>query len=125
MTATTHEQALPRTAALSWGLLAGVLAWKLQLMVNYALIPYACWRDASILIHAASLLTFLTALTGAVVAWRSWQRTGTELQLELHGVRGRARFMAVSGIVLSLYFALLILGQWLPNLIIGACDGIA
>ena len=48
--------------ALWYGMLGGAIAWKLQLMVNYAVVPYACWHRVEILNHLASLATFLLAL---------------------------------------------------------------
>lgn len=112
-------------AALWYGLLAGAVAWKLQLVVNYAVVPYACWNRVEFLNHAASFATLALALSGCWVAWRTWRRMGTSDDLEMGGVVGRSRFMAVGGLALSGMFALLILGQWLPNLMLSACDGLS
>jgi hypothetical protein len=117
--------ALPSTKRLWFGFLAGVLAWKLQLMVNYALVPYACWQALVALIHVASVVTLALALGGAVVAWGSWRRLGEGVEMESGGIASRSRFLALSGVALGLFFALLILGQWLPNLLLGPCDGIS
>ena len=125
---TRVQAALPdpvRTTRLWYGFLAGVLAWKLQLMVNYALVPYACWQRLTVLVHVASTATFLLAVSGAVIAWGSWVRAGRGYEMEAGGVHARSRFLAIAGLVLSGYFALLILGQWLPNLLLGPCDGIS
>lgn len=116
----------PRALAALWyGLLAGAVAWKLQLVVNYAVVPYACWNRVEILNHAASLLTFSLALSGCWVAWRTWKQAGKDGDVEAGGIVGRSRFMAVGGLALSALFALMILGQWLPNLMLSPCDGIS
>lgn len=107
-----------------YGIMIGPLAWKLQLMVNYALVPYACFHEMSILIHLASLLTVALALTGAAVALTSWGVVGRGLETENGGAEGRSRFMALAGLLSSGFFALIILGQWLPNLVLSPCDGI-
>ena len=126
MTTLAHEPAdLPRIRTLWFGLLGGALAWKLQLMVNYALVPYACWRELTILVHLASLATLLLALGAAAVSLRSWRSAGSSFELELGGPIGRSRFMALLGVVLSVYFALVILGQWVPNLLLSPCDGLS
>lgn len=124
---TTAEEATAAvgTGRLWYGLLVGAAAWKLQLMINYGLVPYACWHDLSPLIHLASLSTMLVAVSAAWVAWGSWKRVGEGKDTAVGGPVGRSRFMAVSGIVASGYFALLILGQWLPNLLLSPCDGIS
>lgn len=116
----------PRGLARLWyGVLAGAAAWKLQLVVNYALVPYACWQRAEWMNHGASLATLLLAASGAWVAWGSWRETGGGTDTAHGGAAGRSRFMALSGMALSGLFVLLILGQWIPNLLLGACDGIS
>lgn len=122
---TGDHRALPSTRRLWVGFLSGLIAWKLQLMVNYALVPYACWQGLTALIHLASGATLVLALGAAAVAWRSWRRLGEGVEMESGGVTGRSRFMALSGVALGLFFGLLILGQWLPNLLLGPCDGIS
>jgi hypothetical protein len=108
-----------------YGIFGSIVAWKLQLVTNYALYPYLCWHRLEIVNHVLSLLFFGMALSGALMAWRAWRHMGEETDLERGGVIGRSRFMAVSGIILSLYLALVILGQWIPNIVLSACDGIS
>jgi len=125
MQATEERFTQTRGVARLWyGVLIGAAAWKLQLVVNYALVPYACWHRVEIVNHGASLATFLLALTGAWVAWGSWKETGEDFDTELGGPVGRSRFMALGGMALSALFALLILGQWIPNLFLSPCDGL-
>lgn len=112
-------------AQLWYGLLAGVVAWKLQLMVIYALVPFACWNGLYWLIHVATVATIALSLSGAWVGLVNWRRVGRSGDTAQGGVLGRSRFMALSGLVLGLFFAFIILGQWLPNLMLGPCDGIA
>ena len=124
--AAEERLAEPRSAAALWyGVLAGAFAWKLQLVVNYAVVPYACWHRFELMNHLASLATFFLALSGAWVAWRSWKRAGEEWDTERGGLVGRSRFMALGGLALSLLFALLILGQWIRNLLLSPCDGLS
>jgi hypothetical protein len=120
-----------RGAAVLWfGFLGGAAAWKGQLMVNYMLVPYACWHGLSITIHLASLAFLLLALWAGWTAWGSWQETGGHPRGEggydrtVSATMGRSRFMAVSGVIMSAYFALVILGQWIPNLLLSPCFGI-
>jgi hypothetical protein len=108
-----------------WGVFAGPAAWKLQLVTNYALHPYLCWHRLEIVNHLLSVAFLLVALSGAVVAYRAWRHMGEATDLAQGGVIGRSRFMAVSGIALSIYLALVIFGQWVPNIVLSACDGIS
>lgn len=115
----------PGLSRLWYGLLIGAAAWKLQLVVNYAVVPYACWHRAEILGHLASFAAAALAASGAWVAWGSWKRYGGGMETEHGGAPVRGRWMAITGLVLSAYFVLLILGQWLPNLLLSPCDGIS
>ncbi|HEX8211538.1 MAG TPA: hypothetical protein VF584_15305 [Longimicrobium sp.] len=108
-----------------YGVLIGVVAWKLQLVVNYALVPYACWHRAEWMNHLASFAMIALALSGAWVSWGSWKRMGGSLDTSVGGPVGRGSFMALSGIALNALLALHILGQWLPNLFLSACDGLS
>jgi hypothetical protein len=118
-----------REVAILWfAFLGPLLAWKLQLMVNYVLVPYACWRGLGVLIDLASLLTFSVALAAGWVGWGRWklaaeareragQPPGSPIDTEI----SRARFMAAAGMGLGAFSALLILAQWLPGLLLNPC----
>jgi hypothetical protein len=124
----SHEEQVAggRIQPMLWyGIFGSIVAWKLQMVTNYALYPYLCWHRLEIVNHVLSLIFFAMALSAAFVAWRAWQHMGEHTDLAQGGVIGRSRFMAVSGILLSLYLALVILGQWIPNVILSACDGIS
>src|SRR5690606_9176544 len=127
MTIAAHEGAsrLPGNGRQLFAFLAGILAWKLQLMTIYALVPFACWRDLGLLIHLASLASVLLALGGARVGWGIWKRSGEAADTELGGPVGRSRFLGLTAVALNAFFALVVLGQWIPNLFLSPCDGIS
>jgi hypothetical protein len=59
---------------------------------------------------------------GALCAWSSWKRLhGTPGTLEDAGA-GRARFMALFGLVTSALFALLLLNTAMPTFLLRPCD---
>jgi hypothetical protein len=108
-----------------YGVLIGIVAWKLQLVVNYAVVPYACWHRAEWINHFATFAMLALALSGAWVSWGSWKRMGGSLDTAVGGPVGRGSFMALSAIALNALLALHILGQWLPNLFLSPCDGLS
>jgi hypothetical protein len=112
-------------ARLWYGLLIAPAAWKLQLVVNYAVVPYACWHRVEWVNHLASFAMAALALSGAWVSWGSWKRTGGSLQTDVGGPVGRSGFLALLGVGLSALLALHILGQWIPNLFLSPCDGLS
>jgi hypothetical protein len=108
-------------AALWTGVLGPPLLALLALEVNYALVDWACTRDASWVLHAVAALLFLLALATGGLAWRTWRRAGEYEPGEGAGVVPRSRFLAMLGVMISPFFALVIVGIWLPNLIVGPC----
>lgn len=108
--------------ALWAGMLAGPFAWLLQFQINYSLVQSACEAGHKLALHLVTLGALVLVSAGAVLAWRSLQRLpeGPTDQGDDHGTR--ARFMALSGIGLSLFFTLLIVAAEIPNWILRACD---
>lgn len=107
--------------ALWFGLLAAPLAWSAQLMADYALIAHSCFpatgqRDTLLypsvaaIVLILSALAILTAIAGIVVAARSYRRIGGDHpadRTQFHDAPiavGRARFMALTGVLASTLF---------------------
>ena len=116
----------PGAPLLLWaGLFVAPAAWALNLQANHMLSAFACegwWRPA---FHVVTLITVSIALTGVWLAWRSWQTLrDADGRQEVRALRHRierSRFMAAAGLVLSAYFALTIMAQWIPALFIEPC----
>lgn len=111
-----------RDLVLWTGILLAPFAWATQLLVNYSLTTTACTYDQRWMLHGVSLAAWLTALGGALIARRAWRRltSGSTLEGDAHAV-GR-RFMALGGIVLSLFFAVVIFALELPTWWIDPCQ---
>jgi hypothetical protein len=104
------------------GLLAGPLAWLLDLEVSYALASQACPDDHLSwlrLVPAAALALVAAGLVSAGVCFR---RLRTHADEEGGRPDDRAYFMAVSGLVMSALFALVILAGAIPRFLLGPCD---
>ncbi|HEX6898403.1 MAG TPA: hypothetical protein VF789_01765 [Thermoanaerobaculia bacterium] len=125
---TTHDvdprpPRVERRDVLLWlGVLAGPLAWAAQLQINYALAPTACALGGKTFLHLVSLVAFLVAVAGAFVGWL-WRRKLPEGSTEFGDAEAsRARFMALSGMILGLFFALVIVALEIPNWTLRVCD---
>lgn len=121
---TPRERELAGSKAMltQWtGVLAGPLAWLMQLSTNYALVEHVCSTGNEFLLHGISGVAVLATAAGAWLAWGVWKRTGSSWPGEEGGTIGRSRFMAASGLVFSAFFAVLILGQTIPTLMLGPC----
>lgn len=115
----------PKAGQLWAGWLVAAAAWGLHLLVSYGLVELVCKKPAiletvwvEIILHGLTILFFLLALSGAALGWHISRRLRTERKPSDHG---RSKFMATSGILLSLFFATVILVQGLPNMVLPTC----
>ena len=64
------------TGLLWLGLLAGPLAWSVQLQANYALSDWARQGRPLAALHLVSAACLLAAAGGGWLAWRNWRSVG-------------------------------------------------
>jgi hypothetical protein len=96
-----------KQAVLGTGLIMAPLAWFGSLEANFALARLACaghGKSALLLVSAAALSL---AIASGLLAWT---------QRNFH------RRLAVSGAVISALFAIVIVAQAIPNLMLGGCE---
>jgi hypothetical protein len=119
---TEHVPERRRTLALAGGFFLAPFAWATQLLVNYSLTPTACVSGQTWMLHLVSLVALVTAAGGALLASSAWTRL-TSGSTEKGDPRetGR-RFMALTGLVLSLFCVLVILAQELPTWWLDPCQ---
>ena len=123
MSDVANNTAMPTNALALWtGMLAGPIAWLLQMELGYALVPWACATGHIVVLHIVTLGGLLIAAAGALVAWREWRRSGREWPKGAGGPQMRSRFMAVLGLLTSVMFFLVILAQGLPSFILSPCQ---
>ncbi len=101
------------------GLTVAPAAWFLQLAVGYALVPMVCSHGSAWSMHLVSAVALLAALSGVWAGWRSVRHTAPSGGEE-SAARG-ARFLAIAGLLLSAYFALIIAMAWLPSFLVESC----
>jgi hypothetical protein len=104
------------------GILAGPLVWLLDLQVSYSIVQWVCGGGPHVVLHLVSLGSLLLI---AVAAFGSW----SALQWAARGEREdgaqpdeRGRFMAVLGLVMCAYFALVVVAGAIPRLVLDACQ---
>jgi nicotinamide riboside transporter PnuC len=110
--------------ALWTGMLGATFAWALHLVYSYSLVPAACAAGMSGFMYLGIPLFFGLALGCGYFAWRGW-----ELSKELppvddprHEMLKRVRFMALSGLVMTAFFAMVILAQSVPIIVQDPCE---
>jgi hypothetical protein len=111
-----------RNVALWVGVLAPPLAWLFMLQANYSVVTSNCQRARPPLLWSLMLTSLVLLGVGTWAAWRSWKALrGEPGSLESQGA-GRARFMALFGLMASALFALVILATSISTFILDPCD---
>ena len=106
-------------AALWAGLLAGPLAWAASLEVNYVLSYVACETRARWMLHLTTALALTLVGAGAIAAAQAW-RASTRHAVD-DATLARVRFMALGGLAMCAWFALVILATEIPALVLRPC----
>jgi hypothetical protein len=102
--------------------LAGPIARALTEQLSYMLTPTACWTGNHLLLYLVPLCTVVIVLACALFAHGRWKRE-PEGSTETGPPRvSRARFMAMAGFWLCVSFAVVILAEAVPNLVLRVCD---
>lgn len=123
-----HELNAPRRdSVLLWtSVLTGPSMWSIGLLVKYLMVHWACESGHQSALLIPAIVTFIGAISSAALGNRMLKEIDTAFEkpaVDVYPSVGRRRFMAISGIVLSLISALGILAQAIPPFVIGACDG--
>ena len=111
-----------RSQALAAGMFLAPIAWTLQLQINYSLTESFCRNGEQWILHLVSLGCLLVAAMGAAIAWMSWSRLTTGSTEGGDARVSGPRFVALSGLVMSLFFLLVIFAMDLPVWWVGACQ---
>jgi hypothetical protein len=111
-----------RTRALAAGLFLAPFAWASQLLINYSLTPTACAESREWLLHLVSLGMLLVALIGALIARGAWTRLTSGSTVHGDAREAGRRFLALAGLGLSLFVALVIVALDIPTWWLSACQ---
>ena len=94
------------------------LAWITAFTVGFVLASEVCATGRRWILFLVTGSALTAAAWGAATAWHSWKRLERG-----DGTPGdRRRFMALSGLLLALYFALVILALAIPQIVHRPCD---
>ena len=103
------------------GILAGPIAWAIDLEVSYALVHWICGTQQVLVLHLVSAMALLITAAGAAISWRALQQA-THAATTDRGERARASFMALLGLASAVLFSLAIVAGAIPSWILAACQ---
>jgi hypothetical protein len=119
--------AVGRVAALWIGVLAGPVAWAALLETNYILSYVACEQRQTWMLHLAAVVAVAAVAGGAALTWRaaphglSYEGEGEPSTDPADTALVCARFMAIGGLALCAWFALVIIAMEIPILVLKPC----
>jgi len=150
MTMTEHPAPAREAVALGglwFGFLAGPAAWTLQELVGSAITSHECFprifplaappmEGMRGLLFGVSLFAIVLCVAGTAVAWRDWTRTRAEHHESTGKARqhahpaalletgeGRTRFMALSGVLVSVTFLIVVIANSASIFLVRPCPG--
>ncbi len=104
------------------GVLLPPFAFLANLSVAYALVPISCVSGGRLALHLVHLGFLVLAVTGGLVAARSWIANGAEWPRETGGRLGYRLFLAGSGLLSGATFTVVIVAQWIPTMMLNPCQ---
>ncbi len=104
------------------GILAGPVAWALDLMVSYALVKWSCGSQRQQVLHLITFAALALVFAGAIPSWQALQRTVFDVPTDGGRSRQRARFMAILGLASCALFAAAIVAGAIPRWMLDACQ---
>jgi small-conductance mechanosensitive channel len=111
----------PGIAALWTGILAGPIAWAIDLTSSYAIVQWTCSSQHTFVLHLVTLAALAITAIGAAAAFTGLQRAPEEATDDGPRPIDRGRFMALLGLLISAMFALLVISNDIPRLVLDAC----
>ena len=112
----------PGILGLAYGLVGAPISALLMQVLSYAGVQWACGHRTVAVVHIIPATFIVLAAAAAWISWRDWTTVGRIGRAENATITDRTRFVAVVGIVLSMYSIVIILAMWLPLVIFDPCQ---
>lgn len=104
-----------------WSLIAGFLAWGLDLGLSYILEQHSCSTGHHYVLHVIAIVSFVLALSGASAGLVEFRQFPAGTAEEGGSHFDRAHFQALIGIGFSASFAVMIIAGSVPRWILSPC----
>src|SRR3954466_8781271 len=125
---TSSEQALsrfdrwPGIFGLAYSFVGAPLSALYMQLSAYAGVQWACGHRNPITVHLVPVIFLLLATIALWLSWRDWTAVGRLTRAEGVTISERTRFVALSGVILSAFSIMLIIGMWLPMIVFNPCQ---
>jgi hypothetical protein len=105
-----------------WSLIAGFVAWAVDLSFSYVLEQHSCSTGHHYVLHLISIVCVLAALSGFVTGMNDFKRLPHDTAEEGGTRFDRAYFQSLLGMTFSLSFVLVIIAGAVPRWILSPCE---
>jgi len=118
---------------LLFGATVAPVFWIGQVLLSYGVSAYACYpgdrpvmpqtTPLHTLLVSFDVIAVLAAVVGGLVSWQSWRNAaaGSDHRHILHTGEGRDRFLAIWGLLSSLWFFFAILFNTIASMTVPPC----
>ena len=112
-----------KSPAAPWiALLAGPIVFLINLQANFTAVPWVCATGNYWLLHAIHTVALILVISAGIVAHGVWQRSGGGVSSEAADIESRDHFIGLLGVMSATFSVALIVAQWYPEFVLGACQ---
>jgi hypothetical protein len=108
-------------AALWFAFLGGPIAWSAHLLASYPLVSVACRLDTALPLHLITGVTAAIAAAAGITGALAYRRVRHGGSGGIGDAYARARFMALAGLTMGLFFTFVIFVEGLPPMLHDPC----
>jgi hypothetical protein len=109
-----------KDAAIAVAALASPIVWFVSEWAGFAFAPLACSARSNAALWIVAVVALLLVCGSGFVAWTQWNAWRPEGDQPPGAVM--PRWLAISAVVLSGSFIIVIVAQTIPSLILGGCE---
>jgi hypothetical protein len=100
---------------------AGPFAWAFDLVLSYSLVQWTCGGGPPVVLHLVTLLALAIIAAGAYSAWTALQVAPSGAPDDGAEPDQRGRFMAMLGLLMCAFFAVVVIAGAIPRWVLDAC----
>jgi hypothetical protein len=108
-------------SSLTLGLVLGPIVALVNQQAIYSEDAWACGHDARGILHIVPLVCLIAVFAVALSSYQDWRRAGRGVEDEHGGVVARTRFVAMTGLAISVLSMVVIAAQWFAIVMFGPC----
>jgi hypothetical protein len=101
--------------------LGGPVAFLVNLQASYTMVDWACNTGHDWAVHVAHVIALMLAVAAALLGLALWRRVGREWPDSGGSSASRSRLLAAIGALGGALFAVSIVAQWIPVMVLGTC----